>query len=174
MFVEVYNWITTQKHKTRDKLINAIKETITSEDNKKELSKFYSEVQTLQKRLSNLIDLKLDNIENKDVYNEKEKEISNKIKMLNEQIEQLEYKDKQNKDISKRLKNIEKIINEEEQPMGIFDDVKFENLVEKIIIGEKDRDGNINPNIIRFVLKIGTEYKFKDLSFVPNKKRSFS
>jgi hypothetical protein len=73
MFIEVYNSITTQKHKTRDKLINAIKETITSEDNKKELSKLYSEVQTLQKRLSNLIDLKLDNIENKDVYNEKEK-----------------------------------------------------------------------------------------------------
>lgn len=170
MFIDVYNSITPQKHKTGDKLINAIKETITNEDNKKELSKLYSEVQTLQKRLSNLIDLKLDNIENKDVYNEKEKEISNKIKILNEQIEQLEYNDKQNKDISKRLKDIEKIINEEEQPMEIFDDVKFENLVEKIIIGEKDRDGNINLNTIRFVLKIGIEYKFKDLSFVPNKK----
>ena len=134
MFIEVYNSITTQKHKTRDRLIKAIKETITSEDNKKELSKLYSEVQTLQKRLSNLIALKLDNIENKDIYNENEKEISNKIKMLND--EQLEYKDKQNKDISKRLKDIEKIINEEEQPMEIFDDVKFENLLEKIIIGE--------------------------------------
>lgn len=85
------------------------------------------------------------------------------MKMLNEQIEQLEYNDKQNKDISKRLKGIEKIINEEEQPMEIFDDVKFENLVEKIIIGEKDIDGNSNHNTIRFVLKIGTEYKFKDL-----------
>ena len=165
MFIEVYNSITTQKHKTRDRLIKAIKETITSEDNKKELSKLYSEVQTLQKRLSNLIDLKLDKIENKDVYNEKEEEISNKIKMLNEQIELLEYKD-----ISKRLKDIEKIINEEEQPMEMFDDVKFENLVEKIIIGKQYRDGYINPNTIRFVLKIGTEYKFKDLSFVPNKK----
>lgn len=49
--------------------------------------------------------------------------------MLNKQIEQLEYKDKQNKDISKRLKDIEKVINEEEQPMEIFDDIKFENLV---------------------------------------------
>ena len=170
MFVEVYNSITTQKHKTRDKLINAIKETITSEDNKKELSRLYTEVQTLQKRLSNLIDLKLDNIENKDVYNDKEKEISDKIKILKEQIEQLEFNDRQNKDISKRLKNIEKIIYEEEQPIKEFDDVKFENLVEKIIIGEKDIDGNVNPNTIRFVLKIGTEYKFKDLSFVPNKK----
>ena len=89
-----------------------------------------------QKRLSNLIDLKLDNMENKDVYNEKEKEISNKIKILIEEL----------------------------------DDVKFENLVEKIIIGEKDIDGNVNPNTIRFVLKISTEYKFKDLSFVPNNK----
>ena len=95
------------------------------------MSKLYSEIQTLQKRLSNLIDLKLDNIENKDVYNEKEKEIYNKIKMLNEQIEQLEYNDKQNKDISKRLKDIEKSINEEEQPMEIFDDVKFENFSRK-------------------------------------------
>lgn len=136
MFVEVYNSITTQKHKTRDKLINAIKETITSEDNKKELSRLYNEAKTLQKRLSNLIDLKLDNMENKDVYNEKEKEISNKIKILIEEL----------------------------------DDVKFENLVEKIIIGEKDIDGNVNPNTIRFVLKISTEYKFKDLSFVPNNK----
>lgn len=170
MFVEVYNSITTQKHKTRDKLINAIKETITSEDNKKELSKLYNEVQILQKRLSNLIDLKLDNIENKDVYNDKEKEISDKIKILNEQIEQLEFNDRQNKDISKRLKNIEKIIYGEEQPIEEFDDVKFENLVEKIIIGEKDIDGNVNPNTIRFVLKIGTEYKFKNLSFVPNEK----
>lgn len=41
------------------------------------------------------------------------------IRILNEQIEQLEYKDKQNKDI-------EEIINEEEQPVEVFDDVKFE------------------------------------------------
>lgn len=89
---------------------------------------------------------------------------------MNEQIEQLEFNDRQNKDISKRLKNIEKIIYEEEQPIEEFDDVKFQNLVEKIIIGEKDIDGNVNPNTIRFVLKIGTDYKFDNLSFVTNKK----
>ena len=46
------------------------------------MSKLYSEIQTLQKRLSNLIDLKLDNIENKDVYNEKEKEIYRQLKKV--------------------------------------------------------------------------------------------
>ena len=84
----------------------------------------------------------------------KEKEINNRIKVLNEQIEQLEYRNKQNKDISTQLKSIEKIIHEEEQPIKEFDDIKFENLVEKIIIGEKDINGNVNPNIVRFVLKI--------------------
>lgn len=74
----------------------------------------------------------------------------------------------QNKDLSKQLKSIEKIIYEEEQPIEEFDDVKFDNLVEKIIIGEKDKDGNVNNNVIRFILKIGTEYKFNNLSFVSN------
>ena len=37
-------------------------------------------------------------------------------------------------------------------------------------IGEKDKDGNVNNNVIRFILKIGTEYKFNNLSFVPSKK----
>ena len=118
--------------KTRDKLINAIKETLTSEDNNMGLNKLNNEKQTLQKRLSNLIDLKLDDIENKDIYNEKE--INNRIKVLNEKIEQLKYRNKQNKDISTQLKSIEKIIYEEEQEIKEFDDIKFENLVEKVII----------------------------------------
>lgn len=170
MFVKVYNSIIGKKHKTRDKLINAIKETLAGEDNNMELNKLHNEKQILQKRLSNLIDLKLDDIENKDIYIEKEKEINNRIKVLNEKIEQLEYRNKQNKDISTQLKSIEKIIYEEEQPIKEFDDIKFKNLVEKIIIGEKDIDGNVNPNIVRFVLKIGTDYKFDNLSFVTNKK----
>lgn len=174
MFVKVYNSIIEKKHKTRDKLINSIKETLTSEDNNTELNKLYNEKQTLKKRLSNLIDLKLDDIENKDIYIEKEKEINNRIKVLNEQIDRLEYRNKQNKDISTQLKNIEKIIYEEEQPIEEFDDIKFDNLVEKIIIGEKDINGNINPNIVRFILKIGTDYKFDNLSFVTNKKNGIN
>ncbi len=168
MFVKGYNSIIEKKYKTRDKLINAIKEALASEDNNIELNKLHNEKQTLQKRLSNLIVLKLDDIENKDIYIEKE--INNRIKVLNEQIERLEYRNKQNKDISTQLKSIEKIIYEEEQPIKEFDDIKFENLVEKIIIGEKDINGNVNPNIVRFVLKIGTDYKFDNLSFVTNKK----
>ena len=74
----------------------------------------------------------------------------------------------ENKDVynekEKEISNKIKILIEE------LDDIKFDNLVEKIIIGEKDINGNINPNIVRFILKIGTDYKFDNLSFVTNKK----
>ena len=170
MFINIYNSITQKKHKTRDKLINAIKDVLTSEDGKIELKKLYNEKQNLQKRLSDLIDLKLDNMENKDIYNDKEKEINSRIKVLNEQIEELEYSNKQTKDISKQLKNIEKIIYDEAQQIKEFDDIIFKNLVERIVVGEKDINGNINPDVVRFVLKIGTDYKFSNLSFVTNKK----
>lgn len=53
------------------------------------------------------------------------------------------------------------------------------NLVEKIIIGEKDENNNINPNTIRFILKIGTEYKYeinenKNVSLRPDNVEEFS
>ena len=48
---------------------------------------------------------------------------------------------------------------ESEKSLKEFDEVAFENLVEKIIIGEKDENGNDYPNVIRFILKIGGDYK---------------
>lgn len=103
--------------------------------------------------------MKLDDYENKNAYTEKEKEINGKIKSLNDEIYQLELENNNNKEISKRLKEIEEVVFESEKSLKEFDEATFENLVEKIIIGEKDENGNENPNVIRFILKIGGDYK---------------
>lgn len=65
-----------------------------------------------------------------------------------------------NKNISKWLIGIEKIL-EEPKTIKEFDRVAFDNLVDRIIIVKKDDKGNINPNTIRFILKIGNEYKYE-------------
>jgi len=103
--------------------------------------------------------MKLDDYDNKNAYVEKEKEINTKIKSLSDEIYQLELANNNNKEISKRLKEIEEVVFESEKSLKEFDEVAFENLVEKIIIGEKDENGNDNPNVIRFILKIGGDYK---------------
>ena len=40
-----------------------------------------------------------------------------------------------------------------------FDKETFDSIVERIILGEIDENGNSNPNVVRFILRTGTEYK---------------
>ena len=172
MFVQIYNSIIKRKHKTKDKLLKAIKDTLDEDDSSIKLDKLLKDRANLEKRLSNLIDMKLDDYENKNAYISKEKEINTELKRINEEISNYEDIKNTNKNIQKQMTKIEKIF---EQAINVneFDENIFENLVEKIIVGEKDENGNINPKVVRFILKIGTEYIYdinddKSVSFRPN------
>lgn len=46
--------------------------------------------------------------------------------------------------------------------MPNFDKDVFELMIEKVIIGEKDSKGKINPRVITFILKSGNEIKCED------------
>ncbi len=159
MFIEIYNSIVKNKHKTKEKLLNAIKETITDNDYKKQIDKLKKEQDILQNRLSNLIDMKLDNFANKEAYIVKEKEISERLKSIDKEIQNYESLDKENKSLSKKLKEIEEILAEDET-ITEFDRETFENIVGRIVVGEKDEFGNENLNVVRFILKTGTEYTY--------------
>ena len=92
MFIEIYNNIVKNKHKTKELLLNTIKNVIND---------------------------------------------NNYQKSINE---------------------IEKIIN---VPCTLteFDENTFENFVEKIVVGEVLQNGEKDPNVIRFILKTGSEFK---------------
>ena len=103
---------------------------------------------------------------------EKEKEINDELKKINEQIEECKIIESTNKNISNQLKIVEKML---DTPNAIKDFNKdiFENLVENIIVGEVDENGNTNSKVIKFILKIGTDYRYeinedKSVSFRPN------
>ena len=50
-----------------------------------------------------------------------------------------------------------------------FDKDVFELMIEKVIIGEKEENGDINPRVITFILKSGNEIKCEDST---NEKKS--
>ena len=104
--------------------------------------------------MKKLLDLKLDNLITEDAFKEKNYEIERKIKNIakirESKAQGLEKEDNlKNKieEIKNLLKNNE-IITE-------FDREVFDILVDKIIIGETDSEGNNNPYVISFVLKNG-------------------
>ena len=113
----------------------------------------------LNDRLSSLVDMKLDKIIDIDTYVKKEKELLSKIDEVSEKLNtyksEIINKDKQ----IKRLNKIEEVINTTPR-LEEFNKNCFKNLIDKIIVGEIDENGNINPNVIKFILKTGKNYDF--------------
>ena len=115
-FVELYNYISKNKSKTKDKLLDAIKKVIREDNYKKKLS-----------------------IVENDLLRQKD---------LNDGL-------------SNRINAIESIIQDSNE-LSEFDSETFNNIIEKIIIGEIDEDDTPNPNAFRFILKNGTDIKLKN------------
>lgn len=159
IFVKVYNNLIKKKYNTKDKLLNAIKEVISTTDVNSKLEQLNNERDLLLKRLSSLIDMKLDNIDNQEIYVEKENELNANIKKLNKEIDGLEIEKYDNKDIAKKLVEIEKIIDDNDKPLKEFNKTLFENLVDQIIVGEYDENNDFNPYAIRILLKTGREFE---------------
>lgn len=55
-----------------------------------------------------------------------------------------------------------KILCENNQILEEFDRHVFESIIEKVIIGGIDKDGNKDPYMITFIYKTGLEHEIKD------------
>lgn len=156
-FIQLYNSVMKNKYKTKDLMLNAIKSVVTENDNKKKKETLLKEKETLEKRLSNLLDLKLDDYDNKDLYTAKEEEINSRLKAITEKIKSYDMLESEKKILSKQIKEIEKHF-EKPEVLKEFDEEAFKNMIDSIIVGDYNEDGTPNPNIIRFILKVGGEY----------------
>ena len=140
-------------------IISAIKKMTEETGFEKDIKRLENEKTKLNERLSNLVDMKLDKIIDNDTYVKKEKELLNKIDEVNEKLNtyksEIINKDKQ----IKRLNKIEEVINTSPR-LEEFNEDCFKNLIDKIIVGEIDENGNKNPNVIKFILKTGKNYDF--------------
>ena len=67
----------------------------------------------------------------------------------------------QQKNISKRMSQLRKAL-EQEDALDEFDRIVFESIVEKVIVGGYDKDGNPTPYKLTFVLKCNQDLKVND------------
>lgn len=157
-FIQVYNSIILNKYKTKDLLFNAIKEVIKENNYTKKLDSLLKEEKELNKKMSNLIDMKLENYNNREAYEKKEDEISLRLKFIKKEINDYKVLVEEENTIEKRMKTIESHFN---KPLTLqtFDKHVFDNIVEHIIIGEYGENGEYHSETIKFVLKTGTEYE---------------
>ena len=160
-FVMIYNNIIKNKHKTKEVLLKAIKDVVNDNDYQDKLRDLLTEKETIEKRLSKLIDMELDDdIDRKELFIQKEKELLEQLNTIKNRINHYEMLVDENKGLSKQLKAIDEYFDNFTE-LKTFNREAFENMIECIIVGDFDEDGNKLPRVARFVLKTGKEYKFE-------------
>lgn len=104
----------------------------------------------------------LEDFKHKELYREKEKELRSKIDEVIIKINEYERLQNDNIDYSNSLKKLEEVFNSYNK-LDKFNRKPFDSIVEKIMVGEYDENGNFNSKVIRFVLKMKRDIVF-DLS----------
>ena len=110
--------------------------------------------------------MKLENYSRIIDYDEKKLSFQRKLHQMTEEKAYLEENIGQQKNISKRMDQLRKTL-ENEDILDEFDRIVFESIVEKVIVGETNDDGTVDPFKLTFVMKGNGN------SVVPNAKEWF-
>lgn len=158
IFVKVYNKLIENKEQYINSFIKKVNEILLNNNDYNNSNKIKEEITKLQNRLSNLIDLKLDNKISKEILESKQLEITN-------QINELENKLVSNKDLEltkkQKLEQINIISSTLKKYPGLtkFNEDIFNKLVDRIIIGEVLDNGKEDLYKVKFILKTGEMIK---------------
>ena len=105
-----------------------------------------------KKKKSKLVDMRLEEIIDKETYERKYPDLVSKQEQLVEERKKLQETSDNEKDIKKRLKEFKKTL-EQNEVLDKFDRYVFESIVEKVIVGGLDENGNVDPAQLTFVYK---------------------
>lgn len=144
-----------------DSVLDTIEDVLKDDTELKRVKQIEKDTSSIESKKSRLTDLLIDGkIEQKD-YEEKKLGFQRKLHKLEEEKAYLEENIGQQKNISKRMSQLRKAL-EQEDALDEFDRIVFESIVEKVIVGGYDKDGNPTPYKLTFVLKWNQDLKVND------------
>ena len=123
-------------------------------DLNKELKKITNKLRILLKKEENLVNLKLEGKISDSIYNEKYNELSLEKEYLAEEKVNVEITLKSEIDVKKRLAEFKQLLSSQKM-LTEFDRTVFESIVEKIIVGGVNSDGEIDPAMLTIIFKTG-------------------
>lgn len=116
------------------------------------LKKEKKALDNLEQRRKKLTDIYLDDGLTKEAYDEKYEELTMKIQKSKDSIELLQKNVSNQNDVGKRMASLKKALADGDI-LDEFDRVVFESIVDKVILGEINEDGTVDPYKLTFVMK---------------------
>lgn len=156
-FLESYRQLTSNNKDIVNKFLKLIEATLNDNSLDKSIKKLEREISTIVGKQNSLVDLRLEEKIDERIYEEKYVSLQNKYLEKSTEKESLEFNLKNNNEIKKRMREFKNIL-EKNKALKEFDRYVFESIVEKVIVGERDENNNIDPYKLTFIYKTG----FKD------------
>lgn len=153
-FVEAFNRMNNDNREMIEEFLKNIEEALDINVHSSDLVKLKKEIASLEKKASRLVDMRINDKIDENSYEEKYEELSEKISELKQKKLELELKIDDENSTERRIKTFRKVLNTD-APLEAFDRSIFDSLVDKVILGEIDEDGNRNPYVVTFILNTG-------------------
>ena len=126
-----------------------------SEDSVRDkLSKFQKSADNLQSKRKRLLEKYLEGIVSQDIYEETDVGYERKLSDIKANIEMLEQQMEDEVSLKRRVADFKKALSKNEV-LQEFDRGIFESIIEKVIVGGYDEEGNKDPYKITFIYKTG-------------------
>ena len=151
-FLEAYKLLAGSFDDVIDSVIDTIEGISTNNEDIGRLKKEQKALDNLEQPRKRLTDLYLDEEISKEAYDEKYEELTMKIQKAKESIRILQDNVSNQKNVSKRMSSLKKALADGDI-LDEFDRVVFESIVEKVIVGETNDDGTVDPFKLTFVMK---------------------
>lgn len=157
MFIKLFNHL--GKNLSIDGIFNKIDKIISENNYESDLKQLLKEESAVNEKALKLIDLKLSDNLDDDLYKIKNKELLIQLSDIRIKKDEITKKINDSKKQQNRLKMIEKEIIKS-NGMVNFDEEIFKKVVKRVIIGEIMPDGTKNYNTIKFVLNVSGDMKY--------------
>ena len=160
-FVDAFQLLADNFDDVLDSVLNTIEDVLKDDTELKRVKQLEKDISSIETKKSRLTDLLIDGKIEQEDYDEKKLSFQRKLHQMTEEKAYLEENIGQQKNISKRMDQLRKTL-ENEDILDEFDRIVFESIVEKVIVGGYDENGNPSPYKLTFVLKCNQDLKVND------------
>lgn len=157
-FVKVFNEMCANSRDIIEEFITNVEQTLSNSTAKKELAVINREFVKVEERIQKLVDLHLDGLLDRKTYEDKFKVLKQERNNIQAELNRLELSASDEKDMKERLRDFRKYF-DVNKPLKNFDSDVFNAIVDHIVLGGIDDEGNKDPHLLTFIFKTGPKSK---------------
>ena len=170
-FVESYRLLCQNNKDVLDEFIARVEETLSENNASKQLAKIEKDIRALEAKRAKLVDMRLEEVLDKETYESKYLDLSGQIERLQAQHRDLQEAAETESTMKKRIADFRRTL-EQNNVLDKFDRYIFESIVEKVIVGGYDEEGHKDPAKLTFIYKTGFHSHMDGTAFKPPRKNS--